>query len=187
MIEDQSLDFATQSLLLPADLNSRQLEDILNKVMTRSVDSADIYLQGSRGESWHLEDGIVKSGDFSIDRGFGLRVMSGEKTGFAYADDIALPALQNAAQSAKSIVQSGGSGLVHVDVSKKIPRLYPAINPLDTLTEKDKIGLLHQMDAKARSLDPSIQQVMVSLSASYNIILLVNSEGVLAGRYSASW
>ena len=82
--------------------------------MTRSVDSADIYLQGARGESWVLEDGIVKTGDFSIDRGFGLRVMSGEKTGFAYADDIALPALQNAAQSARSIVQSGGTGLVHV-------------------------------------------------------------------------
>ena len=97
--------------LSPANLSAHQLEEVLGKVMTRSVDSADIYLQGARGESWVLEDGIVKSGDFSIDRGFGLRVISGEKTGFAYADDIALPALQKAAQSARSIVQSGGQWL----------------------------------------------------------------------------
>ncbi len=178
--EDQSLDFATQSLLSPANLNARQLEEVLGKVMTRSVDSADIYLQGARGESWVLEDGIVKTGDFSIDRGFGLRVMSGEKTGFAYADDIALPALQNAARTARSIVKSGGSGLVHIERQIIAPHLYPAINPLDSLTEQDKIALLHQLDAKARSLDPRIQQVMVSLSGSYNIVLLINSEGVLA-------
>lgn len=180
MAQDQSLDFATQLLLLPANLNAHHLEEVLGKVMTRSVDSADIYLQSARGESWMLEDSIVKSGDFSIDRGFGLRVMSGEKTGFAYADDIALPALQSAAQSARSIVQSGGSGLVHVARQTAVPRLYPAINPLDSLSENDKIALLHQIDAKARSLDPRIQQVVVSLSGSYNIILLINSEGELA-------
>lgn len=180
MAQDQSLDFATQSLLMPANINARQLEEVLGKVMTRSVDSADIYLQGARGESWVLEDSIVKSGDFSIDRGFGLRVVSGEKTGFAYADDIALPALQSAAQSARSIVQSGGTGLVHVAQQSRVQHLYPAINPLDSLTEKDKISLLHQIDAKARSLDPRVQQVVVSLSGSYNIVLLINSEGVLA-------
>lgn len=180
MAHDQSIDFATQSLLIPADLNARQLEEILGKVMTRSVDSADIYLQGARGESWILEDGIVKTGDFSIDRGFGLRVISGEKTGFAYADEIALPALQSAARSARSIVQSGGRGLVHIQQQAIVPHLYPPINPLDSLAEKDKISLLHQLDAKARSMDPRIQQVMVSLSGSYNIVLLLNSEGVLA-------
>ncbi len=179
MTHDRSLDVATQSLLQPANLSARQLEEVLGKVMTRAVDSADIYLQGARGESWSLEDGIVKTGDFSIDRGFGLRVVSGEKTGFAYADDIALPALLSAAQTARSIVQSGGHGLVHVAQQMPASRLYPAINPLDSLTEKDKIALLHQLDARARSLDPRIQQVMVSLSGSYNIILLINSEGVL--------
>lgn len=180
MSEDQSLDFATQSLLSPANLNAHQLEEVLGKAMTGTVDSADIYLQGSRGESWVLEDGIVKGGDFSIDRGFGLRVMSGEKTGFAYADDIALPALQKAAQSARSIVRSGGTGLVQVAKQTPVRHLYPAINPLDSLAEPEKIALLHQIDAKARSLDPRIQQVVVSLSASYNIVLLINSEGVLA-------
>ena len=104
------LDFATQSLLTPANLSEQQLEEVLGKVMTRSVDSADIYLQGLADESWVLEDGIVKSGDFSIDRGFGLRVISGEKTGFAYADDIALPALTQSRTERASIVQSGGSG-----------------------------------------------------------------------------
>jgi len=177
---DQSLDVATQSLLSPANLNARQLEEVLGQVMTRSVDSADIFLQGARGESWVLEDGIVKSGDFSIDRGFGLRVMSGEKTGFAYADDIALPALLSAAKSARSIVRSGGTGLVQIARQTPARHLYPAINPLDSLTEKDKIALLHQIDAQARSLDPRIQQVVVSLSSSYNIILVMNSDGVLA-------
>lgn len=180
MTDDVSLDCATQSLLLPANLNAGTLGEILGKVMTRSVDSADIYLQGARGESWSLEDGIVKTGDFSIDRGFGLRVMSGEKTGFAYADEIALPALQQAAQSARSIVQSGGTGLVHIPRQTAARHLYPAINPLDSLAEKDKIGLLHQINDKARSLDSRVQQVIASLSGSYTIVLLINSEGVLA-------
>ncbi len=179
-MSDHSLDFATQSLLNPANLNPKQLEDILGKVMTRNVDCADIFLQGSRGESWMLEDGIVKTGDFSIDRGFGLRVISGEKAGFAYADDIALSALQNAAQSARSIVQSGGSGLIKINPQLAPRQLYPQINPLDSLAEKDKIDLLHQIDVRARSLDPRVQQVMISLSGSYNIVLILNSDGVLA-------
>ncbi len=180
MNQDNSLEFATQSLLVPANLNEQQLEDVLGKVMTRSVDSADIFLQASRGESWTLEDSIVKTGDFTIDRGFGLRVMSGEKTGFAYADEIALSALQNAAYSAQSIARGSHSGLTRLPRQIAAPRLYPEINPIDTLAEKDKIALLHQIDSRARSLDPRVQQVMVTLSASYNIILLVNSEGVLA-------
>ncbi|MBS0350506.1 MAG: metalloprotease TldD [Proteobacteria bacterium] len=180
MLNDESLDFATEILLSPANLKPGQLEAILGNVMTRKVDEADIYLQGSRGESWLLEDGIVKTGDFSIDRGFGFRVISGEKTGFAYADEIALPALEKAAQSARSIVRSGGSGLVQVSKFTSAPHLYPPINPLDSFSEKDKIALLHEIDSKARAMDPRIQQVMVSLSASYNIILLINSEGAMA-------
>jgi len=180
MTHEESLDFATQTLLSPANLNARQLEEVLGKMMTPSADSADIYLQGARGESWLLEDGIVKSGDFSIDRGFGLRVMSGEKTGFAYADEIDLPGLQKAAQTARSIVKSGQSGLVRVSPQTPAQLLYPPINPLDSLAEPDKIALLHQIDAKARSLDPRVQQVVVSLAASYNIVLIINSEGVLA-------
>ncbi len=177
---DESLDFATQSLLMPADIQPSHLEEILGRAMTRSVDSADIYLQVARGESWLLEDGIVKGGDFSIDRGFGLRVISGEKTGFAYADEIALTTLKQAAQTARSIAKSGGKGLVQVHQQTSIKHLYPPINPLDSLSENDKISLLHQIDVKARGLDPRIQQVMVSLSASYNIVLLINTEGVLA-------
>jgi TldD protein len=179
MAEDQSMDFATQSLLSPANLNPRQLEEVLGRVMTRSVDSADIFLQGARGESWHLEDSIVKSGDFSIDRGFGLRVISGEKTGFAYADEIALPALQNAAKTARSIVKSGRSGLVQVTRQSMIKPLYSPINPIESLAEKDKITLLHQLDDYARRLDPRVQQVVVTLAGSYNIVLVMNSEGVL--------
>ena len=180
MLEDESLNFATEALLSPANLSESQLEEVLSNVMRRKVDSADIYLQGSRTESWLLEDGIVKTGEFSISRGFGLRVMSGEKTGFAYADEIALPALKKAAQSAKSIVRSGGNSLIHIAQQPLAKPLYPPINPLASLSESDKINLLHQLDTQARSIDSRIKQVTVSLSASYKIILLLNSEGVLA-------
>lgn len=180
MLSHRNMDFAEKSLLSSAHLNQRQLEEILAQVMTRAVDSADIYLQSARGESWLLEDGIVKTGDFSIDHGFGLRVMSGEKTGFAYSDEISLTTLQNAAKSAQSIVQSGGKGTVRVASQSQAAPLYPAINPLESLSEQDKIALLHRVNAKARSLDPRVQQVMVSLSASYNIVMVLNTEGVFA-------
>src|SRR5260221_13186327 len=99
---------ANALLLDPADLNVQQIENVLSKVLGNTIDEADIYIQSRREENWHLEDSIVKEGDFSIDRGFGLRVGSGEKTGFAYADHLDLKSLSHAAQSAKRIVYSGG-------------------------------------------------------------------------------
>ncbi len=179
MLESESINFATQSLLMPANLSEQQLEEILGKAMKGSVDAADIFLQGLRTESWVLEDGIVKSGEFNIDRGFGLRVISGEKTGFAYADEIELSVLTQAAKSAHSIVQTGRSGIQPLVRQLPVKALYPAINPIDSLAENQKISLLQDMDAKARQLDSRVKQVMVSLSGSYNIILLLNSEGVL--------
>ncbi len=179
MSKNESIAFATQSLLNPANLNEQQLEEILGKAMTGAVDAADIFLQGLRTESWVLEDGIVKSGEFNIDRGFGLRVISGEKTGFAYADEIERSALIQAAKSAHSIVQSGRSGIHPLVKQQPVKALYPAINPIDSLAENQKITLLQELDAKARQMDPRIKQVMIALSGSYNIILLLNSEGVL--------
>src|SRR5437868_12664665 len=119
-----SLNLARNTLLFSADLTEQHLESLLGQVMSKSVDNADIYLQNSVAETWVLEDGLVKKGGFHIDRGFGLRVISGEKTGFAYADDIALSALHQAASSAKNIVHTSGSTLVKTNQSPAILNLY---------------------------------------------------------------
>lgn len=173
------LDMAEDSLLSQSNLKEQHLQQALGKALGPSIDSADIYLQCTYSEEWFLEDGIVKEGDFSIDKGFGLRVISGEKTGFAYADEIALPALIKAAQSARSIVHTGKQNAVKVMNRSNVKALYPDINPLNTLSEAEKIGLLHQIDKMTRELDPRVQEVMVRLSGIFEIILLINSEGLL--------
>ena len=171
---------AARSLLEPVSLNERSLEEILGRVMGRSIDLADIYLQSIFEEAWFLEDSLVKDADFSIDSGFGLRVVSGEKTGFAYADEISAKILKQAADSAKSIVHSSGKKLIQAKENTNRLQLYPDCNPLHSLTEQEKVALLHQLDHYARQKDPRVKQVMVDLSGRYEVVLLINSEGVLA-------
>lgn len=170
---------ASQLLLLPADLSPHQLEEMLGRLLTRGVDYADLFLQFTEEESWALEDGIVKSTDFSMDRGFGLRVLSGEKTGFAYADGINRDALLAAAKSAKSIAHEGGSQrLVHQPLASA-PSLYSADNPLLSFTDAEKVALLHKVDDYLRARDPRVTQVYVNLSASYDVVMIVNAFGDL--------
>ncbi len=167
-------------LLAPSELDHNHLVDVVGHAMGRSIDSADLYLQATQEESWSLEDGIVKSGDFSVDRGFGLRVISGEKSGFAFADGIDKTTLLNAADNAKSIVFSGGMQRIALSPPHQAPSLYPGINPLQTLTDQEKVSLLHEMDRYARSLDPRVKQVFVSLSGEYDVMMVLNSHGHLA-------
>ena len=162
-------------------IDERQLESALGTAMGPHIDAADLYLQQSEEESWMLEDGIVKEGGFSIDRGFGLRVMSGEKTGFAYADKIDLPAIQAAASSARSIVKLGGNGIVKPSTSLAVPSLYPAINPLNTAKDAEKVAFLKELDVFARQLDARVKQVILSLSASFDIMRVFNSCGKVSG------
>ncbi len=168
-------------LLAPVNLTETQLESVLGKSLGPHIDAADLYLQHVQAESWFLEESIVKEGAFSIDRGFGLRVMSAEKTGFAYADQIALPAISEAVNSAKNIVKSGGNTSIALP-SKKIiiPALYPAINPLISMTDSEKVNLLKELDQLARSLDPRVKQVMISLSASHNTMMVLNTTGLIS-------
>src|ERR1700722_13755419 len=98
---DNSLDIARKNLLEPGGLTDNQLQNVLGKVLGNTIDNADLYFQAVYSESWVLEDGIIKGGNYSIDRGVGVRAMSGEKTGFAYSDDIILPALEQAALAAR--------------------------------------------------------------------------------------
>lgn len=171
------IQLAENLLLDQQDLDATQLDSILGRALGRNIDSADLYLQNLCEESWFLEDGIVKQSDFDIDRGFGLRVVSGEKTGFAYADDITAAALSDAAQSARSIVQGGDQAIVHTPTSRQLPSLYPAIDPITSLMEQEKVDLLYRIDQLARQYDPRVKRVSVSLSASHSTIMLVNHRG----------
>lgn len=175
------LQLARQALLEPAGLTENQLHKIMGQLLGHSVDNADLYFQASHSESWVLEDGFIKEGSYHIDRGVGVRALSGEKTGFAYSDDIVLPALEQAAKAARSIAHHSGEGKVKVwGKASANNELYLPIDPLVTMNEHDKIALLQRLDREARSLDPRITQVSVSLSGSQDIILVVNAEGRLA-------
>lgn len=173
-------DIARNSLLLPAGISDNQLQQLLGKMLGHTVDNADMYFQVSHHESWVLEDGIVKEGSYHIDRGVGVRAISGEKTGFAYSDDIMLPALEQAAVAARSIAARGQEGQIKTWSQVSPQSLYPIANPLGSLTELDKIALLHKVDAEARKQDPRVQQVIVSLSGVHEVVLIMNSEGHLA-------
>lgn len=171
---------ASATLLAPDNLTESQLEKILNKAMGKSIDCADIYMQSCTAEQWYLEDSIVKDGSFSIDRGFGLRIVSGEKTGFAYADDLGIKSLDQAVSAAKSIIHAGDSKSIQVIKRSEVPELYPNVNPLATLSEQDKVTLLHQIDQHARQLDPRITQVMVRLIGVHDVVMIMQSDGTMA-------
>lgn len=176
----QALDVARQALLAPAGMTDRQVESVLDHMLVPSIDYADIYLQTSSHESWILEDGLVKEGSFNIERGVGIRAVSGEKTGFAYSDDIFLPALEQAAAAARSIARSGSEQHVQAYHATAGHTLYPVTNPLGTLIEQDKIALLQQVNLIARQQDPRVTQVMVSLSGLHEVVLVISSDGTLA-------
>jgi len=175
-----SFDIAKKEILEPGDLEEAHLNNVLAKILTHSVDYADLYFQISRHESWVLEDGIVKEGAYGIDRGVGVRAVSGEKTGFAYADEIALPALEQAAATARTIARSGQQGQVKAWQRNDKSALYTPIDPILTLNEDDKISLLQALDVEARRQDSRVKQVIVSLSGVHDVMLVAASDGTLA-------
>ena len=177
----EPLAIARQSLLEPAGLGVSDLEQVMGQLLGAGVETADIYLQATRYESWGLEDGIVKEGTHSIDRGAGIRAVSGEKTGFAYSDDIELPALLEAARSARAIAQRGNEGRLPMVAAQGHPALYLPIDPLESVPESDKLDLLKRLDAECRAMDPRVEQVFVSLSGSHDVVLVMGQDGVLQG------
>jgi len=174
------LDIARASLLVPAGLDEDGVARIVGDVMGHAVDYADVYFQMIREESWALEDGIVKDGAHSIDQGVGVRALAGEKTGFAYSDEVVLPALLEAAHAARAIARSGTAGALQAWRARGGHRLYLPIDPVETLDDRDKVRLLEEIDRATRALDPRITQVMASLSASHDTILVLASDGTLA-------
>jgi TldD protein len=173
----QALDIARQTLMETPGLAEQDLERLMNQMMSHRVDQADAYFQYSRLESWVLDDGIVKEGSHSIEQGAGLRAISGEKTGFAYTDDLRLPDLLEAAGAARAIARAGQDGRIKVGADTAPVALYPAINPLDSLSEEEKLALLRQVDREARAQDPRVQQVTVSLVAAQDVVLVLDNEG----------
>jgi TldD protein len=175
-----SLLLAKKSLLAPAALDERSLENILGSLMRPGIDAADLYFERSVSESWFFEDGIVKSGSHSTEQGVGVRAMAGEKQGFAYSDEIALPALIDAAGAATAIVRQGQSGSLSVQAKTGVAALYPALNPLEGWSSDTKLELLRRADAAARAADPRVTQVMVTLGGSHEVVLVAAADGTLA-------
>ncbi|OFZ70874.1 MAG: metalloprotease TldD [Betaproteobacteria bacterium RBG_16_58_11] len=183
------LSTASSSLLKPYGLDNDSLQMVLGQVMSRGVDFADLYFQYSRAEGWQLEEGIVKSGSFSIDQGVGVRAVSGDKTAFAYTDDITLPALQQAAAATRAIAHAGAEARVEVpalthDRRGKLhlarPALYLPHDPLTSLKDADKVSLLEKIERIARSLDPRVSQVIAGLAGEYDVVLVARSDGLVA-------
>ncbi len=171
---------SVENSLLQGNLSLDDLQKHLASIHQHKVDFSDFYFQGSRHESWVLEDGIVKEGSFHIERGVGVRAITGEKTGFAYADEITQEALASAAEAARGIACSGGEGKVQAFKSKELKPLYISSDPIAAMEEVRKIELLKQADAYIRSLDSRIIQVVISLAGVHEEILVTASDGTLA-------
>jgi TldD protein len=176
----QSLELAKQHLLDPVGLDSGDIQNTLNKLMAHDIDSADLYFEASRAESWVMEDSIIREGSHSIDQGVGVRAISGEKTGFAYSDEIVLPALSSAAHAARAIAKSGGDGKIQAWREHEITPLYVSNAPMDSISSEDKVALLKKIDVICRRKDPRVKQVIAGLSGSYTAVLVAASDGTFA-------
>ncbi len=177
----QALEIALQHLLSPAGMTEHDLYNVLDNLGSRSIDSGDLYFQQSQQESWVLEDGIVKDGAFNIDQGVGIRAISGEKTGFAYADEIALPALMQASANARAIARAGQNAQVKAWDRRGEMQLYQPVNPIGEMDAEQKLSFLRRADTAARAADPRVKQVIASMSGSFDVVMIAALDGTLAG------
>jgi TldD protein len=177
---EQLFHSAEATLLTPNGLDADKLAPVFGRLLTHDVDYADLYFQYSRSEGWSLEEGQVKSGSFNIDQGVGVRAISGEKTAFAYSDDISLDALGAAADATRAIARAGQSRSFGVAHRADGRQLYNAVDPLASLDDAAKVTLLERLEQKARAMDPRVKQVMASLASEYEVIFIARSDGHLA-------
>ena len=178
----QRLAIARDLLLTPFGLDESHLIQALAEIRAHRVDDADLYFQYTRSEGWSLEEGNVKTGSFSIDQGVGVRAVSGEKTAFAYSDDISLASLLDAAHTVRTISDAGQSRRVKAVAHRVAPArsLYPGLDPIATLDSTAKVKLLEQVEQLARARDPRVVQVMAGLAGEYDVVLVARSDGTLA-------
>ena len=173
---------AQRLLLEPFGLNESHLSRALAEISAHKVDDADLYFQYTRSEGWSLEEGIVKTGSFSIDQGVGVRAVSGEKTAFAYSDDISEASLLDAARTVRSISSTTRSGKAKI-ASRKVAAgrsLYNAIDPIGTLDSTAKVKLLEKTEQLARKKDPRVKQVMAGLASEWDVVMVARADGTLA-------
>ena len=178
----ERLAIARQLLLEPFGLDESHLTRALAEIRAHRVDDADLYFQYTRSEGWSLEEGIVKTGSFSIDQGVGVRAVSGEKTAFAYSDDISLASLLDAARTVRSISAADQSAKTRVAPQKiaSSRSLYRGIDPIATLDSTAKVALLEKAEQRARAKDPRVAQVMAGLASEYDVVLVARADGTLA-------
>ncbi len=174
------LETAKTTLLAPFELETGKLERVFGTLAARKVDYADLYFQYSRFEGWSLEEGIVKSGSFNIEQGVGVRAISGEKTAFAYSDEISFNALQDAAKATRAIAAAGQIRRIKSNQKSLPVPLYRAIDPTASLDAADKVALLEKLERKCRALDPRVTQVMASLGGEYEVVLIARGDGSIA-------
>jgi TldD protein len=177
---DDSMTLARELILRPAGLDEARIGDALATVLGASVDAADVYFQLSRDESWSLEDGIVKEGSAAIEQGVGVRALAGEKTGFAYSDEIAWATLDEAARAARAIAAAGRDGRAPAFSRRSGHSLYLPQDPVGSLSDDDKVRWLERVDRETRRIDPRIVQVMTSVSSSFDLVLVATGDGTLA-------
>jgi TldD protein len=179
----ERLAVARTLLLEPFGLDEAMLGKALRAIATHRIDDADLYFQYTRSEGWSLEEGIVKSGSFGIDQGVGVRAVAGEKTAFAYSDDISEAALMDAAQTVRTIAAAGQSRSVripHTATPGASRVLYAPMDPIATLDSAQKVALLEKVEKMARAKDPRIVQVMAGLAGEYDVVLIARADGTLA-------
>ena len=171
---------AERCLLAPYEIDTAGLQQVFGQILTHHIDYADLYFQYNRAEGWVLEEGIVKSGSFNIDQGVGVRAVSGDKTAFAYSDDISLPALASAAQATRAIASQGVARSVQAVRRSKGRELYLPQDPIASLGDADKVALLEKLEGYARAVDKRVIQVMASLAGEYEVVLVARSDGLMA-------
>jgi TldD protein len=182
-MQTSHLEIARDTLLSPYSLTESSLETVFGDIMTHDADYADLYFQYSRSEGWSLEEGRVKSGSFNIDQGVGVRVVSGEKTAFAYSDDISLTALRDAAVATRSIARAGGNGTAKPKIKNADSRagsLYTPNDPVSSFSDADKVRILERLEQFARAIDPRVKEVMGRLSGEYEVVMVARHDGVTA-------
>ena len=178
---NRNLDRAREALLAPAGIGAGEIDQVMGRMLGHQIDYADLYFQYSRQESWSLEEGQDKSGNRHIEQGVGVRAIAGEKTGFAYSDEILLPALLDAATAARAIARGGQEQTAALGAHDGgTLSLYQPLDPLLSLEDTAKVALLERVEQEARRLDPRVTQVMASLGGSQETILVVRSDGVMA-------
>ena len=175
-----TLETVENTMLAQSGLGREELNQVLGLVAARNVDYADIYFQSCWHESLVLEDSIIKDGSFNIDRGVGVRAVSGEKTGFAYSDQINQLALQQSAKAARGITRSGGNGQVKAFAPVTASGIYAPVNPLDSFDKHQKIALLEEIDRYIRTKEPLVKEVSVSINGVYEQVLVAALDGTYA-------